>query len=79
MELHFEELSFEKAVRLFEEWGFLVEQGPGPEEITLIVDGPAHRSHHVYEAAHLAQMAAAVLRARWRNGVALGRGACDLS
>ena len=79
MEPNFEELSFEKAVHLFQGWGFLVEQGPGPEEVTLILEGPAHRSYHVYDAAHLPQMAAAVLGVRWRNGAILGRKVDELS
>jgi len=79
LDLNFEKLSFEKAVQLFQGWGFQVEQGPGPEEVTLILNGPAHRSCHVYNAEQLPQMAEAVLRVRWRNGAVLSRGVDDLS
>jgi len=72
LEPNFEEPSFEKAIQLFKEWGFLVEQGPGTEEVTLILEGPAHRSCHVFEAVLLPQLAAAALRVRWRNGAILG-------
>lgn len=68
MEPNFAKLSFERAVQLFQGWGFRVEEGPGPEEVTLIIEGPAHRSYHVYEVAQLPQIAAAVLRVRWNTG-----------
>jgi len=68
LELDFEQLSYEKAVQLFKGWGFLVEQGPRPEEVTLILEGPAHRSYHVYEPDQLLEMAAFILRVRWRTG-----------
>jgi hypothetical protein len=42
-------LSFEDAVRLFKQWGFQVEPGPRPEEVTLILEGPGHRTYAVYE------------------------------
>ncbi len=71
MELNFDDLSFEQAVRLFKEWGFLVEQGPGPEEVTLILQGPTHRSYHVFEAVLLPKLAEAALQVRWCNGVIL--------
>ena len=64
MELHFAPLSFERAVQLFEEWGFRVEKGPGHEEVTLILEGPAHRTYCVYEIKRLPQIAAAALRVR---------------
>lgn len=67
MEPNLEKLSFEKAVQLFKEWGFLVEQGLRPEDVTLILDGPTHRSCYVYTAAQLPQLAAAALRVRWRT------------
>jgi hypothetical protein len=60
----FAELSFERAVELFREWGFRVEEGPGDEEVTLILEGPAHRSYCVYEVDQLPQIAEAALRVR---------------
>ena len=68
MELYFAPLSFERAVELFEEWGFRVEEGPGDEEVTLILEGPAHRTYCVYEVKRLPQIAAAALRVRQING-----------
>ena len=68
MESDFEKLSFEKAVQLFKGWGFLVERGPRPGEVTLILEGPTCRSHHVFEPEQLAEMAAVVLRQRLRIG-----------
>ncbi|MDY7078426.1 MAG: hypothetical protein SXV54_16040 [Chloroflexota bacterium] len=60
-------LSFEDAVRLFELWGFQVEPGPRAEEVTLILEGPDYRTHVVYEAGMLPQIAAVLLRVRWQN------------
>jgi hypothetical protein len=71
VEPDFETLSFEEAVRLFKEWGFLVEPGPRPEEVTLVIEGAAHRSYHVFEAAELPRLAAVILRTRWRAGAIL--------
>jgi hypothetical protein len=71
LEPNFEALSFEEAVRLFKEWGYLVEPGRWPEEVTLVIDGGGHRSYHVHKAAELPQLAAAILRVRWRNGAIL--------
>ena len=71
MELNFETLSFEEAVRLFKEWGYLVEPGPRPEEVTLVIEGPTHRSYHVHKATELPQLAAAILRVRWHTGAIL--------
>ncbi len=71
MEPNFAKLSFERAVQLFQGWGFRVEEGPGHEEVTLILEGPAHRSYCVYEVAQLPQLAAAALRVRWRTGALL--------
>jgi hypothetical protein len=68
VEPDFEMLSFEKAVELFKEWGFLVEQGPRYGEITLILEGPDHRSCFVCEPEKLPEMAASVLRVRWHTG-----------
>lgn len=64
MESDFTKLSFERAVQLFREWGFRVEEGPGEEEVTLILEGPAHRSYYVYEVAQLPQIAEAALSVR---------------
>jgi hypothetical protein len=68
VEPDFETLSFEEAVRLFKEWGFLVEPGPRPEEVTLVIEGTAHRSYHVFDPAELPRLAAVILRTRWRAG-----------
>ena len=64
LETDFEKLSFEKAVQLFEKWGFLVEQGPRTTEVTIILEGPCHRSYYVCEPERLAEMAVAILRQR---------------
>ena len=69
MEPDFDMLSFENAVKLFNEWGFLVEQGPRHGEVTLILEGPDYRSYYVCEPEKLPEMAASVLRVRWRTGV----------
>jgi hypothetical protein len=71
LETDFEKLSFEKAVELFKGWGFLVEQGPRHGEVTLILEGPDHRSYYVCEPEKLPEMATAVLRVRWRTGAML--------
>ena len=71
MEPGFEKLSFEQAVELFKGWGFLVEQGPRPEETTLILEEPSHRSYYVCEPETLMEMAAAVLRVRWCTGATM--------
>lgn len=68
LETNFEKLSFEKAVQLFKGWGFLVEQGPRHGEVTLILEGPTHRSYYVCQPEQLAEMAAIVLRQRLRTG-----------
>ena len=68
MESNFAKMSFERAVQLFQEWGFRVEEGPGHEEVTLILEGPGHRSYYVYEVARLPQIAAAALRVRSNTG-----------
>ena len=73
MESNFAKLSFEGAVELFQEWGFRVEEGPGHEEVTLILEGPAHRSCYVYEVAQLPQIAEAALRVRWNIGAIKAR------
>ena len=56
------------AVKLFKRWGFQVEPGPRPEEVTLILEGPDYRTYSVYEAHMLPQMAAVALKVRWQNG-----------
>jgi hypothetical protein len=76
VEPDFEELSFEKAVQLFEGWGFLVEQGPRPGEVTIILEGQTHRSYYVCEPGTLLEMAAAALRVRWCNGTVMARVGC---
>ena len=73
MEPDFEKLSFEKAVQLFKGWGFLVEQGPRPGEVTLILEGPTHRSCHVCEPEKLLKMASGILRVRWWAGAMMTR------
>lgn len=62
-------LSFEGAVKLFRQSGFQVEPGPRPEEVTLILEGPSHRTYAVYEAIMLPQIAAVALDIRWQNRV----------
>jgi len=64
----FSSLSFEEAVRLFRSWGFQVESGPRPEEVTLIIETPGHRTYCVHPACLLPQMAAVALRVRMQNG-----------
>lgn len=65
----FGSLSFEEAVRLFKSWGFQVEPGPRPEQVTLILEAPDHRTYCVHPACLLPQIAAVALRARFMNGV----------
>lgn len=65
-------LSFENAIDLFREWGFQIEPGPRPQEITLILEGPNYRSYWVHDADALAEIAAVALRLRWQGGT-LGR------
>jgi len=65
VEPDFEKLSFEEVVQLFKGWGFLVEHGPRTSEVTLILEGPTHRSYCVCDPEQLREMAAAVLRVRW--------------
>jgi hypothetical protein len=68
LEPDFEVLSFEKAVQLLRRWGFLVEQGPRHGEVTLMLEGPDHRSYYVCETEKLPEMATSVLRMRWYTG-----------
>jgi hypothetical protein len=72
LEPDFENLSFEKAVQLFKGWGFMVEQDPRNGEVTLILEGPGHRSYYVCEPEKLPEMAASVLRVRWCKGAMMG-------
>jgi hypothetical protein len=64
LETDFETLSFEKAVELFEKWGFLVQQGPRMTEVTIILEGPCHRSYYVCGPEQVSEMASAILRQR---------------
>ena len=66
-ETDFETMSFQKAVQLFEDWGFRLQPGPRAEEVTVILEGPAHRSYLVCDPEQLAEMAAVILRQRLRN------------
>lgn len=43
----FKPLSFEDAVKLFQQWGFQIEPGPRPEEVALILEGPDYRAYSV--------------------------------
>jgi hypothetical protein len=61
-------LSFEKSAQLFKQWGFLVEQGPRQGEVTLMLEGPDHRSYYVCETEKLPEMAKSVLLMRWSIG-----------
>ena len=60
-------LSFGDAVRLFEAWGFRVEPGPQPGEVTLIIDSDDHRNYSVYPEAELPAVAAVALGVRQRR------------
>lgn len=64
MESDFTMPTYKRAVQLFQEWGFLVEEGPGQDEVTLILEGPGYRSYYVYEMTHLPQIAAVALMVR---------------
>ena len=64
----FKSLPFEDAIKLFKAWGFRVEPGPRPDEVTVIIDAPDHRTYAVYPANLFAQVAAVILRVRWQNG-----------
>jgi hypothetical protein len=75
MQFKLANLSFESAVRLFQEWGFRVEKGPRPKEVTLILQGPDHRSCYVYKMDQLPQVAAFALRVRMANGASEERSA----
>jgi hypothetical protein len=60
-------MSFEEAVRLFEAWGFRVEPGPQPDEVTLIIDAPDSRTYCVHPAHMLPEIAAVALAVRQRR------------
>ncbi len=64
----FDSLSFEDAVHLFKSWGFQVDPGPGPEEVTLILNASDHRTYSVCPVDALTQMAIVALRVRLVNG-----------
>ena len=64
LETDFETLSFEKASELFENWGFLVQQGPRTTEVTIILEGPCHRSYYVCGPEQVSEMASVILRQR---------------
>jgi hypothetical protein len=68
LETDFEKLSFEKAVQLFKEWGYLVQEGPRTAEVTIILDGSTHRTWCVCQSEQLAEMAAVILRLRLYTG-----------
>ncbi len=61
-------LPFEEAIKLFMAWGFQMEPGPRPDEVTLIFDAPDYRAYAVHPANLFAQVAAVTLRVRWRDG-----------
>lgn|GEM_PF-4305607 len=65
-------LSFEDSVRLFQRLGFRVEPGPRPEQVTLIIDAPDHRTYAVFEAAMLPDIAAVALEARLQAAASEG-------
>ena len=68
MNQDFEKLSFNKAVQLFKEWGFWVEEGPRHGEVTLILEEADHRSYYVCDIERLPEMAKSVLWVRWGSG-----------
>ena len=65
------QLSFEDAVRLFKGWGFQVEPGPHPDEVTLILQGDDYQTYAVHPATMLPEIAKVALHIRWRNGTML--------
>jgi hypothetical protein len=62
------QLSFEDAVKLFKGWGFEVEPGPQPNEVTLILEEDGCRTYAVHPATVLPEIAKTALYIRWRNG-----------
>jgi hypothetical protein len=69
-------LSLEDAVQLFKQWGFQVEPGPRPEEVTLIIDAPDHRTYSVHPADMLPRMSAVALRVRRQQTAPAGMYFC---
>jgi len=61
-------LPFEDAIKLFMAWGFQVEPGPRPDEVTLIIDALDYPTYTMLPADLFAQVAAVTLRIRWCNG-----------
>jgi hypothetical protein len=59
--------SFEEAVYLLEEWGFVVESGPQPDEVTLIIEGRDYRTYAVHKSHMLPQIVNVMLRVRLQN------------
>ncbi len=66
-ETDFETMSFQKVVQLFEDWGFRLQPGHSTKEVTVLLEGPAHRSYLVCDPEQLVEMAAVILRQRQRN------------
>jgi hypothetical protein len=60
-------LSFEEAIQLCKMWGFIVEPGPRPAEVSLILEGPDYRTYAVYEASLLPEIVNAALQVRWQK------------
>ena len=60
-------MSFEEAVNLFKDWGFRVEPGPEPEEVTLWYDAPGHQTCCVYPAHLLPEIATVIQQVRARK------------
>jgi hypothetical protein len=67
------QLSFEDAIKLFKGWGFQVEPGPHPNEVTLILEEDGHRTYAVHPAKMLPEIAKTALYIRWRNGSVMRR------
>ena len=64
----FSSIPFEDAIKLFMAWGFQVEPGSRPDEVTLIMDALDYPTYTVLPADLFAQVAAVTLRIRWCNG-----------
>jgi hypothetical protein len=60
-------MSFEEAVNLFKDWGFRVEPGPEPEEVTLWIDALDHHTCCVYPAHLLPEIANVIQQVRTRK------------
>lgn len=61
------QLTFDEAVSLLEHWGFEVQPGPRPSEVTVLLVGPDFRTYAVYETALLPTMAEIMLQVRLCN------------